>query len=232
MKGDYIRQLRIKSIRRRIERIPKDSQLMNFSETLDPFQENFLSILEGFWMIYRDSPSNPTEAITMAENNGYPNQPVQRTAYEAVCEFEQKINKFKVPDPHFRNALDGICFIKDIVNLHVSMMMVFLEAIPSIRWHQLQAQTKREVITYGAMEIPLIRSGGRHLIGITPARAQFEKVGMSKRLCDQMFGMVDSYTTINPDSYESALLTALAATSPDRGISCSVDYRILSNIQV
>lgn len=167
----------------------------------------------------------------MAENNGYPNQPVQRTAYEAVCEFEQKINKFKVPDPHFRNALDGICFIKDIVNLHVSMMMVFLEAIPSIRWHQLQAQTKREVITYGAMEIPLIRSGGRHLIGITPARAQFEKVGMSKRLCDQMFGMVDSYTTINPDSYESALLTALAATSPDRGISCSVDYRILSNIQ-
>jgi hypothetical protein len=34
MKGDYIRQLRIKSIRRRIEKIPKGSQLMKFSETL------------------------------------------------------------------------------------------------------------------------------------------------------------------------------------------------------
>ena len=63
MKGDYIRQLRIKSIRRRIEKIPKGYELLNFSETLDPFQENFLAILEGFWMIYRDSPdrSNPAE---------------------------------------------------------------------------------------------------------------------------------------------------------------------------
>ena len=59
MKGDYIRQLRIKSIRRRIEKIPKGYEMMKFSETLDPFQENFLSILEGFWMIYRDRPSNP-----------------------------------------------------------------------------------------------------------------------------------------------------------------------------
>lgn len=63
MKGDYIRQLRIKSIRRRIEKIPKGYELLNFSETLDPFQENFLAILEGFWMIYRDSAdrSNPAE---------------------------------------------------------------------------------------------------------------------------------------------------------------------------
>ena len=58
MKQDYIRQLRIKSIQRRIEKIPKDKQLLKFSETLDPFQENFLSILEGFWIIYRDSATS------------------------------------------------------------------------------------------------------------------------------------------------------------------------------
>lgn len=39
MKPDYIRQLRIKSIQRRIEKIPKEKQLLKFSETLDPFQE-------------------------------------------------------------------------------------------------------------------------------------------------------------------------------------------------
>ena len=110
--------------------------------------------------------------------------PVQRTAYDAVCEFEQKINKFRTPDPNFKSALDGITFVKDMVNLHVNMMLVFLEAIPSIRWHQLQTQTKQEVITYGAMEIPLIRSGGRALIGIPPARAQFERLGLSKRICE------------------------------------------------
>ena len=38
MKPDYIRQLRIKSIQRRIDKIPKDKQLLKFSETLDPFQ--------------------------------------------------------------------------------------------------------------------------------------------------------------------------------------------------
>jgi len=181
-------------------------------------------------MIYRDKASNPGEQS--GENRDYSSQMVQRTTYDAVCDFEQKINKFKIPDPHFRNALDGICFIKDLVNLHVSMMMVFLEAIPSIRWHQLQCETKREILTFGSMEIPLIRSAGRALIGIPPARAMFEKVGMSKRLMDQMFSIVNDFKDIGADSYECALITALAATSPDRGISSLVDYRILSNIQV
>jgi len=228
MKGDYIRQLRIKSIRRRIEKIPKGYEMMKFSETLDPFQENFLSILEGFWMIYRDRPSNPGEQMQQSRISSLP---VQRTAYDAVCEFEQKINKFRTPDPNFKSALDGITFVKDMVNLHVNMMLVFLEAIPSIRWHQLQTQTKQEVITYGAMEIPLIRSGGRALIGIPPARTQFERLGLSKRICEQMFSIVGDYIAIRPDSYETALVAALAATSPDRGISSTIDYKILSNIQ-
>ena len=112
------------------------------------------------------------------------------------------------------------------------MMLVFLEAIPSIRWHQLQPQTKQEVITYGSMEIPLIRSGGRALIGIPPARGAFEGLGLSKKLFQSMFDCVEKYIRIRPDSYEAALIAALAATSPDRGITSAVDYRILSNIQV
>ena len=161
-----------------------------------------------------------------------PQYPVQRTAYDAAFDFKQKIDKFPRPDPILKNAFDGILFVKDLVNLHVSMMLVFLEAIPSIRWHQLQPQTKQEVITYGSMEIPLIRSGGRALIGIPPARGAFEGLGLSKKLFQSMFDCVEKYIRIRPDSYEAALIAALAATSPDRGITSAVDYRILSNIQV
>ena len=82
------------------------------------------------------------------------------------------------------------------------------------------------------MEIPLIRSGGRALIGIPPARQNFESLGLSKKLFESMFDCVEKYIRIHPDSYEAALIAALAATSPDRGITSAVDYRILSNIQV
>ena len=78
MNADYIRDLRIRSIRRRIQKIPTNGQLMKFSETLgnfqkkrnindqpaiflDPFQENFLAILEGFWIIYRNKQANAHE---------------------------------------------------------------------------------------------------------------------------------------------------------------------------
>ena len=47
-----------------------------------------------------------------------------------------------------------------------------------------------------------------------------------------MFSIVGDYIAIRPDSYETALVAALAATSPDRGISSTIDYKILSNIQV
>ena len=114
-----------------------------FHPKKDPFQENFLSILEGFWIIYRDSPSNPFEARIKPDNRA-----IQRTAYEAVIDFEQKINKFKIPDPNFKSALDGIAFVKDLVNLHASMMMVFLEAIPSIRWSQLRIEKTRNIYKY------------------------------------------------------------------------------------
>ena len=93
MNADYIRDLRIRSIRRRIQKIPTNGQMMKFSETLgnrpfswpiyqsiwksinlrvtevkhklsfslDPFQENFLAILEGFWIIYRNKQANAHE---------------------------------------------------------------------------------------------------------------------------------------------------------------------------
>ena len=54
MNADYIRQLQLKTIRRKIEKVPKGFQLIKFSKTLNPFQDNFLSLLEGFWTIYRD----------------------------------------------------------------------------------------------------------------------------------------------------------------------------------
>ena len=38
MKANYVRELNIKRIRRRIEKIPKHERLLKFSETLDPFQ--------------------------------------------------------------------------------------------------------------------------------------------------------------------------------------------------
>lgn len=226
MNADYIRDLRIRSIRRRIQKIPTNGQLMKFSETLDPFQENFLAILEGFWIIYRNKQANIHEPSL--DTTGA----VQRTAYEVVVNFENKLSTIKQPNPFFQIALDRLHFVKDVINLHASMMLVFLEAIPSIRWHQLQEETKRELITFGTMEIPLIRSGSRSLSGIPPNRGQFEGTGLRDWVIKDMFAIIEDFSIkLHPDSYETALIAALAATSPDRGISSAVDYKILSNIQ-
>jgi hypothetical protein len=226
MNADYIRDLRIRSIRRRIQKIPTNGQLMKFSETLDPFQENFLAILEGFWIIYRNKQANIHEPSL--DTTGA----VQRTAYEVVVNFENKLSSIKQPNPFFQIALDRLHFVKDVINLHASMMLVFLEAIPSIRWHQLQEETKRELITFGTMEIPLIRSGSRSLSGIPPNRGQFEGTGLRDWVIEDMFAIIEDFSIkLHPDSYETALIAALAATSPDRGISSAVDYKILSNIQ-
>ena len=134
MKQDYIRQLRIRSIQRRIDKIPKDKQLLKFSETLDPFQENFLSVLEGFWLIYRDSATMNSEVSIVTNERAI----MERTVCDVIADFGQKMSKFKIPNPSFPNPLEGISFVKDFVDLHINMIMVFLEAIPSIRWHQLQ----------------------------------------------------------------------------------------------
>ena len=83
------------------------------------------------------------------------------------------------------------------------------------------------------MEIPLIRSGSRSLSGIPPNRGQFEGTGLRDWVIEHMFAIIEDFSIkLHPDSYETALIAALAATSPDRGISSAVDYKILSNIQV
>ena len=83
------------------------------------------------------------------------------------------------------------------------------------------------------MEIPLIRSGSRSLSGIPPNRGQFEGTGLRDWVIEDMFAIIEDFSIkLHPDSYETALIAALAATSPDRGISSGVDYKILSNIQV
>jgi hypothetical protein len=111
------------------------------------------------------------------------------------------------------------------------MIMVFLEAIPSIRWHQLQEDTKKDIVKYVTMEIPLIRAGSRFLCGIKTQEDQFNKTGLSPKLIGQMFELVGGFCKMQPDSYETCLIAALCATSPDRGIRNATDYKILSNIQ-
>ena len=154
MKQDYIRQLRIRSIQRRIDKIPKDKQLLKFSETLDPFQENFLSVLEGFWLIYRDSATMNSEVSIVTNERAI----MERTVCDVIADFGQKMSKFKIPNPSFPNPLEGISFVKDFVDLHINMIMVFLEAIPSIRWHQLQVTSCAYKIDHQIQELTTVNT--------------------------------------------------------------------------
>ena len=63
---------------------------------------------------------------------------MQRTVSDVIADFGQKMSKFKLPNNNFTTKLAGLDYVKDYVDLHINMMRVFLEAIPSIRWHQLQ----------------------------------------------------------------------------------------------
>ena len=151
---------------------------------------------------------------------------------DIIADFGSKMSKFKIPDNNFPTRLDGLDFLKDFVDLHVNIMMVFLEAIPSIRWHQLQESTKKQLIKFVTMEIPLIRGGSRFLCGIQSQEDQFKKSGLPDELINNMYGLIGRFIHMRPDNYETCLLAALVATSPDRGIQNQTDYKILSNIQV
>ena len=95
-----------------------------------------------------------------------------------------------------------------------------------------QEDTKKDIVKYVTMEIPLIRAGSRFLCGIKTQEDQFNKTGLSPKLIGQMFELVGGFCKMRPDSYETCLIAALCATSPDRGIRNATDYKILSNIQV
>ena len=60
----------------------------------------------------------------------------------------------------------------------------------------------------------------------------FAKAGISPSLVEQMFGLIGRFVQMQPDTYETCLIAALCATSPDRGVRNQTDYKILSNIQV
>ena len=91
-------------------------------------------MLEGFWLIYRDSATS-TQEISLVSNE---QAVMQRTVSDVIADFGQKMSKFKLPNNNFTTKLAGLDYVKDYVDLHINMMRVFLEAIPSIRWHQLQ----------------------------------------------------------------------------------------------
>ena len=82
------------------------------------------------------------------------------------------------------------------------------------------------------MEIPLVRGGSRFLCGISGNEENFAKAGVSPSLVEQMFGLIGRFVAMQPDTYETCLIAALCATSPDRGVRNQTDYKILSNIQV
>ena len=93
-------------------------------------------------------------------------------------------------------------------------------------------ETKKQVVRYVTMEIPLVRGGSRYLCGISGNEENFAKAGISPSLVEQMFGLIGRFVQMQPDTYETCLIAALCATSPDRGVRNQTDYKILSNIQV
>ena len=95
-----------------------------------------------------------------------------------------------------------------------------------------QEETKKQVVRYVTMEIPLVRGGSRFLCGISGNEENFAKAGVSPSLVEQMFGLIGRFVAMQPDTYETCLIAALCATSPDRGVRNQTDYKILSNIQV
>ena len=229
MKPDYVRQLRIKSIQRRIDKIPKNKQLLNFSATLDPFQEHFLSTLEGFWLVYRDCGTSTNDVTLITSDNAV----MQRTVSDVISSFSSKLSVFKLPNNDFHSKLEGLDYVKDYVDLHINMIRVFLEAIPSIRWHDLQEETKKRVVRYVAMEMPVMRGASRQSCGLLVDKnaEQFGRAGVSTQVLHHAFDIVKRFLAMEPDTYETCLIAALCATSPDRGIDHHTDYKILASIQ-
>jgi len=254
MKADYVRELNIKRIRRRIEKIPQPSRLMKFSETLDPFQENFLSVIEGFWIAYRNLPNTTNEVhhlhgmhpqsvraqILGGPSSSGPSFPpqmrfVQKTTKDAVCLIESKIKKFKLPNTNCKNPLEGITLVKDVINFQILVMNVYLTSIPTIRWQKLTDSTKRSLLASTAMEIPVMRYANRYKSNLPMLFEQDQLtgqgIGISDKMKREIFSLMVEFNQLDLDTYETALVAALCATSPDRGIQENFDYRILAATQ-
>ena len=87
------------------------------------------------------------------------------------------------------------------------------------------------------MEIPVLRYASRYRYDLGDVLTENNEnltagVGISKKLRNQVICLMIDFNQLNIDTYEEALIAALCATSPDRGIKESFDYRILSATQV
>ena len=57
-------------------------------------------------------------------------------------------------------------------------------------------------------------------------------IGISEKMKRDIFSLMVEFNQLDLDMYETALVAALCATSPDRGIQENFDYRILAATQV
>jgi len=105
------------------------------------------------------------------------------------------------------------------------------------RWSKLSDGTKRELLASAAMELPVLRYASRYEFELNEVVSEHAddlcaKVGVSKKLRNQVICLMLEFAQLQLDPYEQALIAALCATSPDRGISDTFDYRILTAAQV
>jgi hypothetical protein len=137
MKANYVRELNIKRIRRRISKIDPQQRMAKFSETLDPFQENFLSLIEGFWTVYRNCPNLSSESVQeLQTRSGF----VHQTTSDSLVIIGTKMKKLKVPFCQIWEFpenlyLRGLAAVKDMMNFQVLMMNIYLTSIPTIRYN-------------------------------------------------------------------------------------------------
>ena len=137
MKANYVRELNIKRIRRRISKIAPSQRLFRLSETLDPFQENFLSVIEGFWIVYRNCPNTSNE-INLLGGYNFPDfigkRPfIHQTTSDSIAIIGAKMKKVKIPDCSFDDIYQVLSIVKDCINFQVLIMNILLTAIPTIR---------------------------------------------------------------------------------------------------
>ncbi|CAG5110957.1 Oidioi.mRNA.OKI2018_I69.chr2.g5303.t1.cds [Oikopleura dioica] len=248
MRANYVRELNMKRMKRRVGKLPAKNRLSRFSEILDPFQENFLSIVEGFWLAYRDFPMLTNEQSLIRTDfglglvmlsNDY--KMVHKTTQDAIVRLESRFRRFKLPDPNIANGLAGLEFIKDLINHHVLLANLLLSMLPNTRWQKLTDHTKRRVLVGSAIEISLMRFAARYsslilemanLPEIPDALFKIaHRCGLSESFVKDTLETMGMFAALGLDSYEESLLASVAAVSPDRGIETEFDFEILSALQ-
>jgi len=248
MRANYVRELNMKRMKRRVSKLPSNNRLSRFSEILDPFQENFLSIVEGFWLAYRDFPMLANEDSLIRTDfglglvmlvNDY--QMVHKTTQDSIVRLESRFRRFVLPDPSNVSGLAGLDFVKDLINHHVLLSNLLLSMLPNTRWQKLTCQTKRRVLVGSAIEISLMRFAARYsstILGLKNLpeipEALFEfasRCGLSKAFVCDTLNIMGEFAALGLDSYEESLLACVAAVSPDRQIETDFDYEVFKALQ-